>query len=147
MTIPSIDRHARSVLVIQPASSGARAARWLLRSATASSLVLAWRNDEDGAGGRGPARHRFERNRALRLVGMIRPDVKLQLRHHVHADLVLGHHPLDRKLQDLLGTALEQLPRGFVPSARRDSPNTADKTSVCHLLPVKTTLSTLVTMT
>ena len=40
---------------------------------------------------------------------MIRADVQLQFQHHVYADFVLRHHPLNCKLQDLLGPALERL--------------------------------------
>ena len=70
-----------------------------------------------GARGSGTARKRFERDRALGLVRVVAADVKFELIHHVPAELALGHHPLDRQLENSLGPALEQLPRRLVALA------------------------------
>ena len=76
-----------------------------------------WLRLEQGTGGGGTARKGFERDRALGLVGVIAADVKFELVHHVPAQLALGHHPLDRQLENSLGPALEQLPRRLVALA------------------------------
>jgi hypothetical protein len=51
---------------------------------------------EEGAGGCWPAGKRFERDWLLRLVRVLRANMKLELVNHLSAQLALGQHPLDR---------------------------------------------------
>ena len=61
--------------------------------------------------------------------GWLRADVELQLGHHVAADLVLRHHPLDGQLQGSARAGAGTASRRPLPSGRRGGPSSAGRSS------------------